>query len=144
MIRRSRAEDVDAIAEVYDRSFATLSFLPMLHTLEEHRVWFARVVDEREVWVWDEDGLVLGFIALDDAMIDYLYVEPELAGRGIGSALLQHAKKQRPAGFSLWTFQQNEGARRFYERHGLRVVRLTDGANNEEKTPDALYAWRPG
>jgi ribosomal protein S18 acetylase RimI-like enzyme len=84
----------------------------------------------------------LGFIALGDATIDHLYVEPEMTGRGIGSALLEHAKEQRPEGFSLWTFQQNEGARRFYERHGLRVIRLTDGRDNEEKTPDALYAWR--
>jgi ribosomal protein S18 acetylase RimI-like enzyme len=144
VIRIAGAQDVDAIAELYERSFGTLSFLPMLHTLEEHRVWFGRVVDEREVWVWDEDGVVLGFIALDDAMVDYLYVEPQVAGRGIGSALLDRAKARRPAGFSLWTFQQNEGARRFYERHGLRVVRLTDGEDNEEKTPDALYAWRPG
>jgi hypothetical protein len=36
------------------------------------------------------------------------------------------------------------GARRFYERHGLSVVRLTDGEGNEERAPDALYAWRPG
>jgi ribosomal protein S18 acetylase RimI-like enzyme len=144
VIRAAGAQDVDAIAELYERSFGTLSFLPMLHTLEEHRVWFGRVVDEREVWVWDEDGVVLGFIALDEAMVDYLYVEPQVAGRGIGSALLDRAKARRPAGFSLWTFQQNEGARRFYERHGLRVVRLTDGEDNEEKTPDALYAWRPG
>ena len=43
-----------------------------------------------------------------------------------------------------WTFQQNEGARRFYERHGLHLIRLTNGDGNEEKTPDALYAWRRG
>ena len=142
MIRPAGADDVDAIAELYERSFGTLSFLPMLHTLEEHRVWFGRVVDEREVWVWDQEGVVLGFVALEEATVDYLYVEPEVTGRGIGSALLDRAKTRRPAGFSLWTFQQNEGARRFYEAHGLRVVRLTDGEDNEEKTPDALYAWR--
>jgi ribosomal protein S18 acetylase RimI-like enzyme len=143
MIRGARPGDVDAIAELYERSFGTLTFLPMLHTLEEHRVWFGRVVDQQEVWVWEEDGLVLAFMGLGEAMINYLYVEPEMTGRGIGSALLDHAKGRRPSGFTLWTFQQNAGARRFYERHGLRVVRLTDGEDNEEKTPDALYAWGP-
>ena len=67
-----------------------------------------------------------------------------MTGRGIGSALLDRAKTRRPDGFSLWTFQQNDGARRFYERHWLRVIRLTDGQENEEKTPAALYAWRSG
>jgi ribosomal protein S18 acetylase RimI-like enzyme len=144
MIRRHRPDDVDAIAELYERSFATLSFLPTLHTLEEHRTLFGRVVDERGVWVWEDEGVVVGFMALGDATLDYIYLEPEMTGRGTGSALLDHAKMRRPGGFTLWTFQQNEGARRFYERHGLRVIRLTDGEGNEEKTPDALYEWRPG
>ena len=42
----------------------------------------------------------------------------------------------------LWVFQENVGARRFYERRGFRLVRETDGAGNEEKEPDALLEWR--
>ena len=144
MIRQHRPNDVDAIAELYERSFATLSFLPTLHTLEEHRAWFTQVLDQREAWVWEGQGTILGFIVLGDATVEYLYVEPQMTGHGIGSALLNRAKERRPAGFALWTFQQNEGARRFYESHGLRVVRLTGGEGNEEKTPDVLYAWQPG
>jgi ribosomal protein S18 acetylase RimI-like enzyme len=144
MIRGHRPDDVDALAQLYERSFATLSFLPRLHTLAEHRAWFGQVLDQRETWVWEEEGAIRGFIVLGDATVDYLYVEPEMTGRGIGSELLEHAKGRRPSGFRLWTFQQNDGARRFYERHGLRLVRLTDGEYNEEKTPDALYAWRTG
>ena len=41
----------------------------------------------------------------------------------------------------LWVFQKNEGARRFYERHGFELVKLTDGAENMEREPDALYRW---
>lgn len=33
-------------------------------------------------------------------------------------------------------------ARRFYERHGLALARLTDGRDKEEKLPDAFYVWR--
>jgi L-amino acid N-acyltransferase YncA len=40
----------------------------------------------------------------------------------------------RIAGFAaLGVFQQNEQARRFYERRGLGLVRLTDGWDNEER-----------
>jgi hypothetical protein len=52
-------------------------------------------------------------------------------------------KERRPAGFTLWVFQQNERARRFYEARGLTLVKLTDGSGNEERTPDALYEWLP-
>ncbi len=41
----------------------------------------------------------------------------------------------------LWVFQTNTGAIRFYERHGFELVKLTDGAENMEREPDALYRW---
>ena len=72
MIRGHRPGDVDAIVELYERSFRTLTLLPRLHTLEEHRAWFGQVVDQRETWVWEAEGAILGFIVLGDATVDYL------------------------------------------------------------------------
>jgi ribosomal protein S18 acetylase RimI-like enzyme len=142
MIRRATADDVEAIAELYERSFAALTYLPVLHTLDEHRAWFERQVAEHEAWVWD-DGAIRGFIVLTAHELMYIYLDVGWTGRGIGTALLQHAKARRPAGFTLWTFQANEGARRFYERHGLHAIELGDGSGNEERTPDVRYEWRP-
>jgi ribosomal protein S18 acetylase RimI-like enzyme len=58
--------------------------------------------------------------------------------------LLEHAKAESPEGLYLWVFQKNEGARRFYERHGFRLAELTDGAGNMEREPDARYEWTSG
>jgi len=44
-----------------------------------------------------------------------------------------------PGPVRLWTFQQNTGSRRFYERHGFEPVRTTDGRDNEERCLDVLY-----
>ena len=74
--------------------------------------------------------------------MEHLYVRPELQGRGVGSALLDVAKASGGRLPPL-VFQRNAGARRFYERHGLRLVELTNGAANEEREPDVLYEWRP-
>ena len=134
---------MNAIAALFRRSFGTLMFLPTLHTPEEDRDFFRGVVADREVWVWEEAGVVLGFAALTDDELTHLYVEPDAHGRGIGGALMDRAKERRPGGFRLWVFQQNANARRFYERRGFVLVRETDGSRNEERTPDALYAWRP-
>jgi ribosomal protein S18 acetylase RimI-like enzyme len=95
------------------------------------------------VLVAETNGEISGFIAMHGDMVEHLYVRPDLLRRGIGSALLQIAKERLPSGFRLWVFQQNAPARRFYERHGLRLVEETDGSRNEERTPDALYEWRP-
>jgi chorismate mutase len=55
--------------------------------------------------------------------------------------LLDLAKSLRPDGFSLWVFETNVGAQRFYGRHGQVPVRRTDGSDNEEKAPDIEMAW---
>jgi len=144
-VRPARGEDTDAIADVYIASFGGLTFLPRLHSDEEIRRWIGvAVVPHHELWVVDDPVRhVVGFAALSDSMLMWLYVHPDAQNRGIGSALLAKAKERRPGGFGLWTFQRNEGARRFYERYGLVLAELTDGTGNEEREPDARYEWMP-
>ena len=145
MIRRARPEDAEAIADVFAASLESLAFLPHLHTVEEHRRFITEVVPlDHEIWVAEEDGRVVGLAALGASTLGHLYVHPDAHGRGIGTALLDKAKELRPDGFTLWTFPQNERACRFYERHGLRAIRFTDGSGNEEKLPDVQYEWLPG
>jgi ribosomal protein S18 acetylase RimI-like enzyme len=105
----------------------------------------ARVVIPRlDSWVArPSPSSVAGLLVLDHDWIDQLYVDPELTRSGIGAQLLAVAKRERPAGLRLWTFVSNEGAQRFYLRHGFREVERTDGSRNEEGAPDVQYVW-PG
>ena len=143
MLRRATAEDGPEIAVLFRRSFGTLAFLPTLHTPEEDRAHFTRMAAEDEVWVYEDEGRILGFAAVDDEdEVPAFYVEPDAHGRGVGAALLDRLKERRPRGFRFWVFQQNERARRFYERRGAVPVEFTDGSGNEERRPDVLYEWR--
>ena len=105
--------------------------------------------EHEEVWVAEEDGRLLGFLGIEHStnlgapVLERIYVEPAAQNRGVGRALLEKAKELRPDELYLWVFQKNEGARRLYERHGFELVKLTDGAENMEREPDALYRW-PG
>lgn len=121
-----------------------MPYLQEVHTEEETYAFFARVVADRETYVAEAAGEVVGFAALGDEWLEHLYVEPAWQGRGIGDLLLTKAKEARPDGFRLYVFQRNEEARRFYEARGLELVGLGDGSENEEGEPDALCEWRPG
>jgi GNAT superfamily N-acetyltransferase len=101
------------------------------------------MVPAHEVWVAEAAGRIVGFAALSGDRLGHIYVHPDEQDRGVGTALFDVVKQQRPGGFRFWVFQKNEGAHRFYERHGCRLVELTDGSGNEEKEPDALYEWHP-
>ncbi len=110
-----------------------------------------RIREHEEVWVAEEDGQPARLPrdrALDEPrrapVLEKLYVEPAEQNRGIGSALLETRRRSfGRTSFYLWVFQKNDGARRLYERHGFELVKLTDGADNMEREPDALYRWSP-
>ena len=149
MLRRAIPEDADTLAAILRAAMrGAMPGLPELHTPEKDR-WFLRevVLPNEEVWVAEVDERPVGFAALGsrdgEDYLQHIYVAPEHQGCGLGTQLLDRAKERRPSGFRLWVFQKNDGARRFYERHGLRLVELTDGIGNEEKEPDALYEWMP-
>jgi len=118
---------------------------PAVHTNAEDRVWFAaRLADaEHEAWLAEESEEVLGYALFTPAWLDHLFIRPYRLGAGVGSLLLDVVKSHRPDGFCLWVFEQNERARAFYRHRGLIELERTDGAGNEERTPDVRMAW-PG
>lgn len=147
-IRRGRPADAGKMAEVWIRSYAAaLPGVRRGHTDQEVRDWFAAVVvPELESWVAVDEqaaggGHVVGLLVLGETELEQLYLAPGWRGRGIGDRLVELAKRRRPGGLTLWTFQVNQPARRFYERHGFVAVERTDGSANEEHEPDIRYAW---
>ena len=145
VLRRATPADAAAVADVWLRSYdAALPGVRRAHTDDEVRAWFRDVVvPERETWVADAGGVVVGLLVLSPGEIDQLYLDPAWRGRGLGDRLVALAKQRFPDGLSLWTFQVNGPAGRFYERHGFVAVERTDGRDNEEREPDVRYVWTP-
>jgi len=148
-LRAATAADAARVAAVYLASRKTfLSYAPLAHDDDDVRRWIAEVlIPAGGVTVAiDASGAVAGMMALsrdgDAGWIDQLYLDPAAVGSGIGAALLAHAQRALGPPIRLYTFQQNAGARRFYERHGFRALAFGDGRANEERRPDVLYEWR--
>jgi GNAT superfamily N-acetyltransferase len=143
VIRRATPADADDVGRVFVAARDEMAYLPRIPDEDRPKLggWF---VARDSIWVEERDGRVVGFAGLNEGEVTHLYVEPGAQGGGIGTALLDHVKAQSAGELRLWVFQLNDGARRFYERHGFRLARLTDGAENMEREPDALYEWRAG
>jgi GNAT superfamily N-acetyltransferase len=146
-LRPARVDEKDALVALFARSRAGMTYVPGVSKEAMPRIAADLFENHEEVWVAEERGRPLGFLAIRHSrtsgwdVLEKLYVEPDEQNRGVGAALLDQAKALRPEGLQLWVFQKNEGARRFYERHEFRLVKLTDGADNMEHEPDALYRW---
>lgn len=139
------SDDALDVADIWLRSrYASIPAIPRpVHSDDEVRAHFRDVViPQCETWIAEVEGDVTAVLALDGAWVEHLYVDPRHFGCGLGSQLLELAKLHRPSGLRLWTFQANDGARRFYERHGFVATDSTEGAN-EEGAPDVRYEWHP-
>jgi putative acetyltransferase len=140
--RLSLAE-MEQAARIHRAAFDDrLPWLAGLHTPEEDLAFYRdQVFATCELWGVSEAGALVGFIAFRPGWIEQLYVLPSVQRQGAGAALLAVAKAASPS-LLLWTFQRNLPARRFYEAHGFRPIRETDGSDNEEREPDVLYRWQ--
>lgn len=144
--RPATVEDAGAMADLHvDSRGANVGSMPaMVHTRETtHRWMLGRLEGGSDGWLAEHDGRAVGYLVITGDWVDDLFLAPGETGRGVGAALLDIAKAQRPEGFLLWAFESNAGARRFYRRHGLVELERTDGSTNEERAPDVRMAW-PG
>jgi GNAT superfamily N-acetyltransferase len=150
ILRAATQRDADTVAEVYLASRrAFLSYAPLAHSGEGVRRHFASdLIPSGSVTVAVAHGGVgplLGMMAVSQhsgiGWIDQMYLLPSAVGRGIGTRLMEQAKSVLGSPIRLYTFQANDGGRRFCERHGFRAVAFGDGSNNEERCPDVLYEW---
>jgi ribosomal protein S18 acetylase RimI-like enzyme len=107
------------------------------------RVSFERLVDfvyaqPHVILVAEEDGERRGFLLLLDAMPDevtlapqafiaYMAVEPEARRRGIAAALMAEveriARERKLPNIAMMVTEENEAARRVYERAGFVTER---------------------
>ena len=136
MIRTAKYDDLNRIAEIEVFNYR-LKFYPIFL---DDEFYFGelqvpnvarRYADSLEdLRVWD-DGVVKGFILVQDGEVKKLFVEPVLQGQGIGARLLEYAVEHLSAK-TLWALDKNTGAIRFYQRHGFRLTgdkQLEDGTS---------------
>lgn len=147
-LRKATNQDVETIVRIISAS--RLEYLPFAkspHSLDGDRRWVAgKLIPTGGVVIARSGEKGVGVLATsvseDFGWIDQLYIAPGYVGRGIGTALLSHALGFLPRPIHLWTFQGNDRAIGFYEHHGFKAIKYTDGENNEEKCPDILYEYR--
>jgi ribosomal protein S18 acetylase RimI-like enzyme len=147
-IRLATPDDVGALAGVSGRAYAATypDIVPsdvLTEWIEMAPATWQKAFDEREPdgpwrpWVAERDGAIVGYATTSPGKdwwlppipgsgeLTNLYLDPEVIGSGVGSALYDHAVADlRARGFNpfvVWAFRDNRRALRFYERKGLSI-----------------------
>lgn len=141
VLRAARSTDAGAVGTILSEFIDTTDWMPRIHTRAEDLAHAGSMIARGWVTVAEQGRHVVGFAALNGKEVNALYVAAAVRGQGVGTALLHHLQKAQDT-LALWTFQQNEGAQRFYLRHGFVEMDRTEGQTNDEGLPDILYAWQ--
>lgn len=140
-LRKAQISDADTCANILRAWIVETPWMPTLHTEAEDSAYIA--VKIKNGWVTlAQAPHIVGFLTLENDYVSSLYVAPDARRLGIGKRLLDNAKKNSSQ-LSLWTFQANIQARRFYMREDFSEARRTQD-DNEEKMPDVEFVWPAG
>jgi GNAT superfamily N-acetyltransferase len=139
-LRSAVAGDATALGAILSDWIDTTPWMPRLHRRDEDTGFVAGLVAATDVTVAEGADGPVGFLARDGGEVPALYVSGTARGQGIGTALLRQAQDTVDR-LTLWTFQANAAALRFYARAGFAEAERTDGARNDEKLPDVRLVW---
>ena len=113
-----------------------------IHSFEGH-VYFLNNILSKDNQIYIAVDLVtnkvVGISAFNEDEINQLYIHTNYQGKGIGEKLVNLAKTNSNGRLTLYTFEVNSKAQRFYEKHGFKII--DRGHENEENLDDIKYEW---
>ena len=139
MIRKLQKSDIDRVAEIWlDTNLKAHDFISEQYWRGNFDM-VKEMFPQAEVYVYESDGKVQGFIGLDGEYIEGIFVFDKMQSRGIGKALLDYAKSRRSE-LRLNVYQKNTRAIRFYQREGFSV--RSEGLDEAVGEKDYLMMWK--
>lgn len=139
MIRDYRAADIDQVLTIWlSASIQAHDFVPEAFWVSQVEAMRDAYLPAAETRVFEEAGQVSGFYCLVEAALAAIFVSPERQGRGIGSALIEDAKRLRES-LTLTVYRANRPSVEFYRKHGFVIHDDQLDANTGQ--PEWVMTW---
>lgn len=120
IIRKFNEMDLKRVMRIwYDGNLEAHDFIPKEYW-DKNISYVKRNLPQLEVYVYEVDGYVVGFVGIDEGYVSGLFVDKEYRGVGIGTKLVSYVKELYDF-FTLHVFENNYGAVTFYENRGLLI-----------------------
>lgn len=130
--------DVEQVIKIFNGSRPDFV---IQHSIEEDRNFFKKnIIPNSKIFILKKN-IILGFISMKANHIDHLYIKSSEFGKGYGTLLLNYVKELYNV-LSLWVFQKNQKAVKFYLSNDFIISKETNGRGNDENLPDYYMEWR--
>ena len=124
--------DVDTVAKIWLETNIKAHDFIVSNYWKEHYEIIKDMFLQAEIYVYEIEKEIMGFIGLDKEYIEGIFVLDQYQKRGIGKALLNHVKAKKEH-LSLNVYQKNLNAILFYQREGFCVQYEDVDQNTGEK-----------
>lgn len=132
MIRVLEEKDVDIVAKIWlETNIKAHDFIASNYWKEHYEI-IKDMFLQAEVYVYEIEKEIMGFIGLDKEYIEGIFVLDQYQKRGIGKALLNHVKAKKEH-LSLNVYQKNLNAILFYLKEDFCIQYEDVDKNTGEK-----------
>lgn len=132
MIRVLEEKDVDTVAKIWlETNIKAHDFIASNYWKEHYEI-IKDMFLQAEIYVYEIEKEIMGFIGLDKEYIEGIFVLDQYQKRGIGKALLNHVKAKKEH-LSLNVYQKNLNAILFYLREDFCIQYEDVDKNTGEK-----------
>ena len=144
-IRRDTPADHPALHAIWRRSVEATHYFLTIPEIEALAPLVAKLLDSGTLTVWvleSDEGQPIGWMGMDGAKLEALFLDPDLRRQGHGRRLVEHAT-QLHGTVTLDVNEQNPDAVRFYEAMGFTVTGRSP-LDGQGKPFPLLHMWRRG
>lgn len=139
MIRKLQKTDINRVADIWlETNLKAHCFIPSQYW-ESNFETVKEMLSQAEVYVYETDQKIQGFIGVNEEYIEGIFVCNEMQSQGIGKILLEHIKNKKPK-LLLNVYQKNTRAIHFYQREGFKIQ--CEGADRTTGETDYVMAWQ--
>ena len=139
MIRKLQDADIDRVADIWlDANLKAHNFISPQYWKGNFET-VKKMLPQAEVYVYENDREIWGFIGLNGEYIEGIFVSGEMQSRGIGKRLLDFVKTKKTE-LRLNVYRKNMRAIRFYQREGFKILR--EGMDEATGEKDYEMTWR--
>ena len=120
MIRKLQKADINRVADIWLKTnLKAHFFIPEQYWISNYE-FVKEMLPQAEVYVYEDDNMIQGFIGVSDEYIEGIFVSDEMQSRGIGKMLLDYIKDKKDR-LQLKVYQKNVRAMSFYQREGFTI-----------------------
>lgn len=120
MIRKLQKADINRAADIWLKTnLKAHFFIPEQYWISNYE-FVKEMLPQAEVYVYEDDKMIQGFIGVSDEYIEGIFVSDEMQSCGIGKMLLDYIKDKKDR-LQLKVYQKNVRAMSFYQREGFTI-----------------------